>query len=92
MKVPLPEQVFVLVERLPYPVKIAVLLVASTGARISECLAFRWSRVEWNESKLKSTRPTVVETASNNSHSQLTVLHEDGMVGAIGFEPMTSTV
>ena len=36
-----------------YPVKIAVLLVASTGVRVSECLAFRWSHVEWNESKIR---------------------------------------
>ena len=49
----LPEQIIALLERLPYPVKIAVLLVASTGVRISECLAFRWSHVEWNESKIR---------------------------------------
>ena len=53
MKVLLPEQVIALVERIPNPVKIAVLLVASTGIRISECLAFRWSHVEWNESKIR---------------------------------------
>jgi integrase len=49
----LPEQVIALLERLPYPLKIALLLVASTGVRISECLAFRWSHVEWNESKIR---------------------------------------
>jgi integrase len=53
VKVLLPEQVIALLERLPYPVKIAVLLVASTGVRISECLAFRWSHVEWNENKIR---------------------------------------
>ena len=53
VKVLLPEQVIALLERLPYPVKIAVLLVASTGVRISECLAFRWSHVEWNKSKIR---------------------------------------
>ena len=53
VKVLLPEQVIALMERLPYPVKIAVLLVASTGVRISECLGFRWSRVEWNASKIR---------------------------------------
>jgi integrase len=53
VKVLLPEQVIALLERLPYPVKIAVLLVASTGVRISECLGFRWSHVEWNESKIR---------------------------------------
>jgi len=52
VKVLLPEQVIALLERLPYPTKIAVLLVASTGVRISECLAFRWSHVEWNENKI----------------------------------------
>jgi integrase len=53
VRVLLPEQVIALLERLPYPVKIAVLLVASTGVRISECLAFRWSHVEWSESKIR---------------------------------------
>jgi len=42
-----------LLERLPYPVKIAVLRVASTGVRISECLPFRGSQVEWSESKIR---------------------------------------
>lgn len=53
VKVLLPEQVIALMERLPYPVKIAVLLVASTGVRISECLGFRWSHVEWRASKIR---------------------------------------
>jgi integrase len=53
VKVLLPEQVIALIERLPYPVKIAVLLVASTGVRISECLGFRWSHVEWDASKIR---------------------------------------
>lgn len=53
VKVLLPEQVIALLGRLPYPVKIAVLLVASTGLRISECLALCWSHVEWNENKIR---------------------------------------
>jgi integrase len=53
VKVLLPGQVIALLERLPYPAKIAVLLVASTGVRISECLAFCWSHVEWSESKIR---------------------------------------
>jgi integrase len=43
----LPEQVIALMERLPYPAKIAVLLVAATGVRISECLGLMWKHVEW---------------------------------------------
>jgi hypothetical protein len=36
-----PEEVFALMARLPSPVNIAVLLVAVTGVRISECLGLR---------------------------------------------------
>jgi integrase len=47
-----PEEVFTLMGRLPSPVNIAVLLVAATGVRISECLALRWRHVKWNENKI----------------------------------------
>jgi integrase len=39
-------------ERLPSPVNIAVLLVAATGVRISECLGLRWRHVLWDENKI----------------------------------------
>jgi integrase len=52
VKVLLPEQVIALLERLPYPVKIAVLLVASTGVRISECLGLTWKHVEWANNRI----------------------------------------
>jgi hypothetical protein len=48
----LPEQVIALLQRLPYPVKIAVLLVASTGVRISECLGLMWKHVEWANNRI----------------------------------------
>ena len=48
----MPGQVIALLERLPYPVKIAVLLVASTGVRISECLALTWKHVEWANNRI----------------------------------------
>src|SRR5215469_16633962 len=47
-----PEEVFRLMERLPGPVNIAVLLVAATGVRISECLGLRWHHVKWGENKI----------------------------------------
>jgi hypothetical protein len=40
------------VARLPSPVNIAVLLVAATGVRISECLGLRWGHVLWRENKI----------------------------------------
>jgi integrase len=52
VKVLLPEQVIVLLERLPNPVRIAVLLVAATGIRISECLGLRWRHVRWSENRI----------------------------------------
>jgi len=36
-----PDEVFSLIERLPNPINIAVLLVAATGVRISECLGLQ---------------------------------------------------
>ena len=47
-----PEEVFSLMERLPSPVNIAVLFVAATGVRISECLGLRWRHVLWDENKI----------------------------------------
>jgi integrase len=47
-----PEEVFSLMARLPSPVNIAVLLVAATGVRISECLGLRWRHVLWHENKI----------------------------------------
>ena len=47
-----PEEVFSLMRRLPSPVNIAVLLVAATGVRISECLGLRWRHVLWQENKI----------------------------------------
>jgi integrase len=47
-----PEEVFRLMGRLPSPVNIAVLLVAVTGVRISECLGLRWRHVKWDENKI----------------------------------------
>jgi hypothetical protein len=47
-----PEQVWALMERLPYPVKIAVLLVATTGLRVSEFLALRWFHIKWNKNQI----------------------------------------
>jgi integrase len=47
-----PEEVFSLMGRLPGPVNIAVLLVAVTGVRISECLGLRWRHVKWDENKI----------------------------------------
>ena len=47
-----PEEVFSLMGRLPSPVNIAVLLVAATGVRISECLGLRWRHVKWDENKI----------------------------------------
>jgi integrase len=48
----LPGEVFALMQRLPRPVDVAVLLVAATGVRISECLGLRWSHVQWAENKI----------------------------------------
>ncbi len=47
-----PRQVFRLLERLPLPIFIAVLLVAATGIRISECLGLRWQHVKWSENRI----------------------------------------
>lgn len=52
VKVLLPEQVAALLECLPYPTKIAVLLVAVTGVRISECLGLTWKHVEWAQNRI----------------------------------------
>jgi integrase len=52
MRLLTPEEVFSLMGRLPSPVNIAVLLVAATGVRISECLGLRWRHVLWDESKI----------------------------------------
>ena len=38
--------------RVPSPVNIAVLLVAATGVRISECLGLRWRHVKWDANKI----------------------------------------
>jgi integrase len=46
------EEVFSLMGRLPSPVNISVLLVASKGVRISECLGLRWRHVKWDENKI----------------------------------------
>jgi integrase len=53
VKVLLPEQVIALLDLLPYPVKIAVLVVASTGVRISECLGLTWKQVEWADHRIQ---------------------------------------
>jgi integrase len=47
-----PEQVWALLERLPCPVRIAVLLVATTGLRVSEFLALRWFHVRWDKNQI----------------------------------------
>jgi len=47
-----PDEVFTLMARVPSPVNIAVLLVAATGVRISECLGLRWRHVKWGENKI----------------------------------------
>jgi integrase len=47
-----PDEVFSLIERLPSPINIAVLLVAATGVRISECLGLRWRHVLWDENRI----------------------------------------
>ena len=47
-----PEEVFSLMARLHSPVNTAVLLVAVTGVRISECLGLRWRHVRWDENKI----------------------------------------
>lgn len=47
MKLLTPYETFALFQRLIDPVRIAVLLVAATGLRISECLALKWSHVDW---------------------------------------------
>lgn len=47
-----PQEVFLLMGRLPNPVNIAVLLVGATGVRISECLGLRWRHVLWNENRI----------------------------------------
>lgn len=52
IEVLLPEQVASLLECLSYPMKIAVLLVAVTGVRISECLGLTWKHVEWAQNRI----------------------------------------
>lgn len=47
-----PQEVFLLMDQLPNPVNIAVLLVGATGVRISECLGLRWRHVLWNENRI----------------------------------------
>jgi len=47
-----PEEVFSLMNRLPNPVNIAVLLVGATGVRISECLGLRWRHVLWEKNRI----------------------------------------
>jgi integrase len=47
-----PEQVFAPLARLPAPVQIAVLLVAVTGIRISECSGLQWRHVEWTNHRI----------------------------------------
>jgi integrase len=47
-----PEEAFSVMEKLPSPISIAVLLVAATGLRVSEFLALRWRHVLWDESKI----------------------------------------
>lgn len=41
-----------MLERLPLPIFIAVLLVAATCIRISECLGLRWQHVKWSENRI----------------------------------------
>lgn len=53
VKLLLPRQVFALLERLPFPVQVAVLLVACTGVRISECLGLAWKHVEWANNRIQ---------------------------------------
>ncbi len=47
-----PEQAFRLMERLPVIIRVAVLLVAATGVRISECLGLRWAHIRWDDNKI----------------------------------------
>jgi integrase len=47
VKVLTPEETIGLIEHLVSPVKIAVLLVAATGTRVSECLGLTWKQVDW---------------------------------------------
>jgi integrase len=49
----LPQQVFALLGRLPFSVQVAVLLVACTGVRISECLGLMWKHVEWANNRIQ---------------------------------------
>ncbi len=52
VKVLKPEETIALIERLPFPLKIAVLLVAATGVRISECLGLMWKHVDWANNRI----------------------------------------
>jgi integrase len=52
VKVLLPQQVFALLERLPFSVQVAVMLVACTGVRISELLGLTWKHVEWASNRI----------------------------------------
>jgi integrase len=53
VRVRLPQQVFALLGRLPFSVQVAVLLVACTGVRISECLGLAWKHVEWADNRIQ---------------------------------------
>jgi integrase len=73
VKVLLPQQVMKLLERLPFPVRIAVLLVAATGVRISECLGLRWRHVQWNVSKIQidqTFRRGEIQNRTKTKHSK----------------------
>jgi len=52
VKVLKPEETIALIERLPCPIKVAVLLVAATGVRISECLGLMWKHVDWAKNRI----------------------------------------
>jgi integrase len=47
-----PAETIALIERLPMPVKIIVLLVAATGVRISECLGLTWRHLDWGNNRI----------------------------------------
>jgi integrase len=53
VKLLLPGQVFALLERLPFSVRVAVQLVACTGVRVSECLGLTWKHVEWATNRIQ---------------------------------------
>jgi integrase len=59
-----PDEVFSLIERLPNPINIAMLLVAATGVRISECLGLRWRHVLWDENSRTRLRASLGNSES----------------------------